>query len=213
MTINLRETVKWLGWGLFIALLLSLKVCQKNNKSMTIPEIKGKFEAVKPKNEPIGNSEQFKKSNFGKNLSKKEIDFAQSEINRLLQENENLINHFSKLPDTIKITEYAKVIELNKFSQTYDDSLVNIKTFGIARGTVEKLGFEYIIKKQKVTIPDKNRIGIYLGSEIGTNKDLNQFTYKANLGVQNKKGNIYRVSYQRIANDNYGLIGVDFRLF
>lgn len=211
------QLFKWLGWVL-LSLFLLLKTCESNETiTATIPEKKGKFEAVKPNHEPIGNIEQFKKPTIRKNLSnadksKKEIDFLQSEIDALLQENKTLIDNFSKAPDTVKKTEYAKAIQLNEFSQTYNDSLVNIKAKGLVRGTVEKLGFEYKIKEQKIKLPIKKKIGVYLGSEIGINKDLNQFTYKANLGIQNKKGNIYRASYQRINNQDFGLIGFDLKI-
>ena len=51
------------------------------------------------------------------------------------------------------------------------------------------------------------------GGGIGINKELNQGTWKANVGFQNKKGNIIRGSFQRIGNQDYYLAEYDFSLF
>jgi hypothetical protein len=52
---------------------------------------------------------------------------------------------------------------------------------------------------------------ILLGAEIGSNFDLD-LTYKINLSFQNQKGNINKVSIQRINSENYFLIGKEISI-
>ena len=75
------------------------------------------------------------------------------------------------------------------------------------------MAIDYTVKEKKIIVPIKKKIGVYLGAEAGSNFDLNQFTYKANLGIQNKKGTIYKASFQQIGSEKYGLVGMDFKIF
>lgn len=200
---------------IIIAILVFLLIqnsCSRNAKIKTVivPEAKGNFEAAKPTNVPIIDKPNSDKS---KTTTKSNDAFYQKQIDALLTENEALINAYKNAPDTVKITKYEKAIQLNNFFKIFDDSLVNVKVNGTARGTIESLAIDYTIKERTIFVPIKKKIGVYLGAEIGSNFDLNQFTYKANLGIQNKKGTIYKASFQQIGSQKFGLVGMDFKIF
>ena len=209
------DILKSIWQPIVIAILVFLLIqnsCSRNAeiKTVIVPEVKGKFEAAKPTNVPIIDKPNFDKS---KPITKSNDAFYQKQIDALLAENENLINAFKDAPDTVKITKYEKAIELNNFFKVFEDSIATVKVNGTARGTIESLAIDYTIKERTIFVPIKKKIGVYLGAEMGSNFDLNQFTYKANLGVQNKKGTIYKASFQQIGSKKFGLMGIDFKIF
>ena len=209
------DILKSIWQPIIIAILVFLLIqnsCNRNEKTKTVivPEAKGKFEASKPTNMPIIDKSNNDKSKL---TTKSKDAFYQKQIEALLTENEALINAYKDAPDTVKITKYEKAIELNNFFKVFNDTIINIKVNGIARGTVESLEVDYTVKERKIIVPIKKKISLYLGAEIGSNFDLNQFTYKANLGIQNKKGTIYKASFQQIGSEKYGLIGMDYKIF
>lgn len=209
---TLWQKNKWILYLALIVVIASfiLDKCNNSEVIITVPEVKGKFESQTPVHTIVKYDTIYKWSN---STTLKKDKFAQQEINRLIEENEKLVSQFSQLPDTVKIIKYAKSIEVKEFNSNLEDENIIIDISGLVSGEVKSIKSNYTIKEKKITVPIKAKIGVYLGSELGANKDLNQFTYKANLGIQNKKGTIYRASYQRIANEDFGLIGVDFKLF
>ena len=209
---TLWQKNKWILYLALIVVIASfiLDKCNNSEVIITVPEVKGKFESQTPVHTIVKYDTIYKWSN---STTLKKDKFAQQEINRLIEENEKLVSQFSQLPDTVKIIKYAKSIEVKEFNSNLEDENIIIDISGLVSGEVKSIKSNYTIKEKKITVPIKAKIGVYLGSEFGVNKDLNQFTYKANLGIQNKKGIIYRASYQRIANEDFGLIGVDFKLF
>jgi hypothetical protein len=203
------QLFKWIGWIAFFGLFFFMRMCQGDTtvKKNTIPEIKGKFETNKVDHEPIIISN--KETKF---VYLKQDASLKKTIDSLLDQTEKMKKDFAKMPDTVKIIEYEKAIQLNEFSKKVEDDTIIIDIHGASRGTIENLFVDYTVKKREIDIPVKKKIGVYFGSEIGTNTNLNQFTYKLNLGVQNKKGTIYTTSYQKTSSNNYILIGMNFKL-
>lgn len=69
-------------------------------------------------------------------------------------------------------------------------------------------------KRKKIPINEKEVVlRTLIGGEIGLNKELNQGTYKLNIGLQNAKNDIIRGSYQKIGTNEYFLVGYDKSIF
>ena len=222
---TLWQKNKWILYLVVIVVIASfiLDKCNNSEVIITVPEQTGETIFIYPKNTPIPEVGKMIKDIpkwSNSTTLKKEKNFLQIEIDKLISESETKQKDFDKLfetstfkNDSLQKLLYAQAIQLNSFHETIDNDTVRIDAIGIMEGKIKTLKIDWKVKEKKITVPIKAKIGVYLGSELGANKDLNQFTYKANLGIQNKKGTIYRASYQRIANEDFGLIGVDFKLF
>ena len=206
----------YLGW-ILLALFLWFKGCGNDcgktttNVKVIVPEVKGSFEAKKPKNEPVVNGKNLSitdKSKFDKSGSAND-----SLIDALLAENEKLSRDFYLQSDSIKRGLYQKAIQLNKFAQTFDDENVKIDVLGISRGTVESLTANYRIKEKelKTEIAQKEvKFRMLAGGTVGNSIDFQKPVFQANIGFQNKKGNILRAGYD---SEKRILIGYDFSIF
>lgn len=171
-----------------------------NTQTITTKEVKGKFEAVKPVHEPIEKSSLTENLPIGQNLSKndksKESDSEkkalQDKIELLLDFNAQLEELYLKASQPKKDSLYKESIQLNKFSQTFDDENVKIDVSGIARGTVQSIKADYNIKKQ----PIKERVfALKTGVEYGNTTTLSNSVFKGNLEFENKKGNSFSYGY------------------
>ncbi|WP_395073895.1 hypothetical protein [Flavobacterium sp.] len=218
---TLWQKNKWILYLAIVVFIASfiLDKCNNSEVIITVPEQTGETIFIYPKNTPIEKDTiLLRATKWYEN--KKQNNFLQSEIDKLISESETKQKDFDKLfetstfkNDSLQKLLYAQAIQLNSFHETIDNDTVRIDAIGITEGKLKTLKIDWKVKEKKITVPIKSKIGVYLGSELGANKDLNQFTYKANLGIKNKKGTIYRASYQRVANEDFGLIGVDFKLF
>ena len=210
--------------GLLIMFLL-MKKCDNRTTTVSIPEKKGKFEAVKPKHKAI----EIKKidNSVGVATTKKtrgavyqsEIarlksmyNFSQNEIDSLLNENAVLTSELTnlKVPDTI-VKEIEKKLSLKEFSQTFEDSIIKADVTGLVSGEVKRLALNYTTKKQSVSV--KKPIVIMLGASAGINKELNKGVVQANAVYQNRKNKQFTASYLRVDNQQYCLAGVNVPIF
>lgn len=205
------ENLKYLGW---ILLFISLwfKGCSDDEKSSTtakiiVPEVKGKFEAKKPKHHIVEpNKKVFIK---GKTV------YIENEIDPLLlAENEKLKQEFAKEKDSLKrIIAYNKAVQLNKFSSDFEDDNVVINIEGIVQGEVKEITPSYTIKEKKIEVQVKPKQTVFRllgGLELGNNTKLDGFAAKANLMLQNKKGNIISGSFD---TNQTIWIGYNFSVF
>ena len=195
----MKKYISWLGWVLLFAILW-FRGC--SHTSAIVTETKGVFAPQKPNLVPLENG------NIQKSVSTPIIKQVENPINaQLLAENISLKTDFAKASDTIKKLKYSKAIQLNNFSSTFEDSLVKIDINGIVQGDVKQITPTYTIKQ----IPQKETVFRLLGGlEIGNNKQLSNPLFKANLGFQNRKGNVISVSYDN--NKNFYL-GYHFSIF
>jgi hypothetical protein len=216
---NIIDVGKGLAIGLVIAIIfLWLRGCQSNTpqvaKTMKTKEVKGKFEAVKPNQPPI--TKRVPDAGKSKNYKESEIEkLLQGQIDELVFENDRLNYEFNKASDSIQKIMYDKAIELKSFNQTFEDDKLKADIFGLVRGEVQLLKLDYTIKPQTIELPKQKEtfLRILAGGGVGINKELNQLTYKANLGFQNKKGNIISGAYQKIGSEEYFLAEYDFSVF
>lgn len=180
--------------------------------TITTKEVKGKFSAVKPVHDKISTTaigqnlskNDKSKNDKSKNDKNKRIEqyenseqfFLKKKIDSLLVINKKIENDFANMPDSAKIYEYKKAIQLNKFSQTFDDKNITIDVSGVSRGTVENIKADYTIKPQKQEVPIKQRVfALKTGFEYGNTTTLTNSVFKGNIEVENKKGNSFGVSY------------------
>jgi hypothetical protein len=202
----LKESLKYLGW-LLLFVLLSFKGCSENTPQpqftkVTVPEIKGSFKPVKPEQKPIlQDSKPLKNDNFGQILSKKENEFLQNQITLLLSENDKLKQSFINAPDSTKIKIYKNCVQLNSFSHTWDNDTIQATSYGIVRGEVQSIALKYTIKERKIEVSQKEMVFRLMGGlEIGNNINLTNPIFRANLGLQNRKGNLLTISYDNNKN-------------
>ena len=210
----LKSKLLYFFYGAMLALFLifSIKRCTPEPsiaKSQIVKEQKGTFKSVKPINKPlIVYKEKFIK---GQNLSKKERDFLQMQIDTLLYSNSILEKEFitKYTNDSLKLEAYKKAITLNVFTQNLEDKKVKITASGITRGTLESIKLDYAIKEQE--IPIKQRIfALKTGLEYGNDTKLNKSVIKANLGIELKNGKTISFSYD---TDSRYWLGYHFILF
>jgi hypothetical protein len=214
MQINLySKTVKngilYLGWILFF-LCLWFKGCgsETSQREFTKP-VKKTFKSVVPKQKEIphfANKKQL--TNFVKsNPDNPYINELEDKIFDIQKQNDSLKNNFNSLPDTIKIMEYNKAIQLKLFEHPFEDDFIKAQINGIVQGDVKDLGFSYERKKQLIPITKFRLLG---GVGIANTLQFDKPLFNANLGFQNKKGNILRIGYD---SDSRILVGFDFSIF
>ena len=204
----LKESFKYLGWVLLF-IVLWFRGCSSTPASpqltkVIVPEVKGKFEAKKPVNVPIGQK-----------VSKGKPIYIENEIDpKLIAENKKLKSDFAKEKDSLKrIIAYNKSVQLNKFSTTFDDDNLLLNIDGIVQGEVKEITPSYTIKPKKVEVQVKPKETVFRllgGLEVGNNTKLDGFAAKANLMLQNKKGNIISGSFD---TNQTIWIGYNFSIF
>lgn len=199
MPINLyhplwKEFLKYLGWILLFVFLwfrgCSATTPATQTAKVIVPEVKAKFEAKKPVHEPVvikANSPQLKISTEPNPL-----------VQKLVKENERLVQDFAKANDSIKQLSFNKAIQLNKFSTKFEDENVVLNINGVVQGEVKEITPNYTIKERKMEVPVKSKETVFRllgGLELGNNIQLDAFKVKANLMFQNRKGNIITGSF------------------
>lgn len=202
--------------ALIVIVLTQTKSC--NSEKNKLPEIKGSFEAVKPKHTPITNNNSSITNSqtksviqeaFGEDLSKEEINYWKKEYYVVLDEYNSLDSAFAHYNDSLKQVKHRVVIRPKLFSKTWDNDTINATVKGMVfNGEVEKLKLDYTIKSREIPVPK----GLFVGGQFGPNKELNQFTYKIDMDYL-YKNKIYKTSYQRFQNQDFILIGGSVKLF
>ncbi len=204
---------------IIVALLvfIFLKGCNSSNKEnetrieVTVPEEKGILPQKEPKHSSI---KDYIKDSI---IVKDSIVYIENPVNqKLLKENQRLIDSFNKASALQKVEIYQEAIAINDFNYQEENSYLSLHITGKVRGRILSMLPSYTIKERIYATPIKTpqvKFRLLAGGEIGLNKNLDQFTYKLNLGFQNQKGNILRASYQRIGSEEYFLGGYDISIF
>jgi hypothetical protein len=175
-----------------------------------IPEVKGVFESKEPAHEPVVIN-----TNNKANVQKGKTITVENPIDgKLIAENEKLKTAFAKETDSLKkVIAYNKAIQLNKFSTKFEDENLVLNINGVVQGEVKEITPGYKIKEKKIEVPVKPKETVFRllgGMELGNNTKLDGFAAKANLMLQNKKGNILSGSFD--TNQNIW-IGYNFSIF
>jgi hypothetical protein len=205
---NLKTHTIVLLFGMALMYFL-MSNCSKEPRPQTVyktKEIIGKIPPAKVIEKPIYISD---KSEV--NRLKKLYNFSQAEIDSLLAETDRFNDFAMGVHDSLQ-AEIKKLIALKEFNQPFEDTVVKIDVSGVVRGDIKKMKIDYKVKPIEFT--QKTVVfRTLIGASIGINKELNQGVISANLGFQNKKGNLFTVQAMQVDNQTYFLTGVNFSLF
>jgi hypothetical protein len=183
--------------------------CEKETRSQTIYKAKqiiGKIPPAEVIEKPIYISD---KSEI--NRLKKLYNFSQAEIDSLLAETDRFNDFAMGVHDSLQ-AEIKNLIDLKEFNQPFEDTVVKIDVSGVVRGDIKRMKIDYKVKPIEFT--QKTVVfRTLIGASIGINKELNQGVISANLGFQNKKGNLFTIQAMQVDNQTYFLTGVNFSLF
>lgn len=174
-----------------LIILLWFKSCggESQTTTVTIPAVKGTIVKTEIKHDTI-----YKENKVVKRIV--EVDpRMEKEIESLVNENTSLMSDFFATKDSLKQAQlYADAIKIKTFSTPYEDEFLKGTMNGVVRGEVKALLLDYEIKERKIDVPIKEKkFALLAGVEVGNTKQLNDFSAKANVGFQNKKGNIIHV--------------------
>lgn len=187
--------------------LLWTNSCKSDSEviTVTVPEVKGEFDPVKPTHTTIYETEYIKVPGSTKTIKEQDTTV----INALINENKRLTEAFSQSDN--KDSLYNIAIALKAFNTEFDDDNLHLVINGIVRGEVQQLTPSYTIKERKIDVPVKTaKVRVLAGAELGSNLEFNSPAVKGNLMLQNAKGNLFSGSY-----DSNGRIwvGYNFTLF
>jgi hypothetical protein len=168
-------------------------------KTITVeaPEVKGKFEAVKPEQVVISDKKTANMQKaFGQNLSKKELEYWKTEAERLFKENQEMDQAFKNANDSLQQLLYKKAISINAFSHNFNNDTLSATVKGLVRGEIQNIALDYKIKSRKIEIPNPKEVKFRMlgGVEVGNTKEFNDFSVKANVGFQLGSGAILNFS-------------------
>lgn len=223
MTTNRKYISHLMAFVVGVMVMLWFKGCSSDcgnsstNVKVTVPEVKGSFKPKQPNHFPIVSGQK----PTGQNLSKSDksknepsnnaLQFNDSLISEFLAENEKLSRDFYFANDSLKKLKYDKAIQLNLFSETFEDNNIKIDMSGIVRGEVKSIQPFYTIKEKKIDVPvPVTKFRLLAGGGVGNSIDFQKPIFSANIGFQNKKGNIIRAGYD---TEKRILIGYDFSIF
>lgn len=180
---KIKNYFKWAGWPLFfIALFFK---CGPDSQMVTIPAKHGSFAAVeKPK--PLQPKEKPAVIKWRK-IEIPVLNPVDAELAEKYQQAQDSISRYKLYLDAIGVREYSIIQE---------DSLLQTTNHIKARGEVISFQQDYIIKPQKVAVkPKEVAFRMFAGLEVGNTKEFDNFSAKANVMFQNKKGNIFSAGY------------------
>ena len=135
-----------------------------------------------------------------------------------------LVNYYATQNDSLQKKLYADAVTIKDYTQdfikykdeiTKKDTIYKINVSGAVRGTILNMKLDNTQFEHTIELPYQKsfRWRVLGGGEVGINKELNQGVIKANLMFQNKKSNITSLSYQKIGNSEFVLVGFNKNLF
>lgn len=212
----MNNFLKILPWVLSVVLifLLWLKSCKGDKTEpeiikVEVPAQSGTFEPQQPIHENSGDSTIIK--------------WKEIEIKVPNPINDSLAIAYQKLSDSLTVAQaeierykmYLDAIQIKDFSSHFEDEFLDLTISGKVQGEVKSIFPKYTIKPRTIQTeitPEKTVFRLLGGIEFGNNTLLNDFRYKANLGFQNAKGNIFMLSYERHNLQNYIWAEYDFSI-
>jgi len=115
-----------------------------------------------------------------------------------------IVEKYLKATDSIgKLKILIDAVKIRRYSDTFDNDDIKLT---IETETVGKLNWikpTYTIKEKTITVPEKTKetvFAMYGGIEIYNNLQLSNPGVKVDLGIQNKKGDIFTGGYDMNQN-------------
>lgn len=201
MTDNYTKANRTALWiiGLIIAVFVIIaffKGCFSENETVTVTHkpITGKTTIAEPQTVIIHDTVFVPKKYFGPDLSNADELKWKSIYDSVLNANIQMQIQFAKSKNKDSI--YKETISPKAFTRTWDNDTLNATVYGIYFGAIPNIQLKYTIKsrKQEVKVP-QTVFRLLGGIETGMTKDMNKFNIKANLGFQNKKGNVFSAGF------------------
>jgi len=176
------------------------KLPSEEKKEVVIPAKKGSFNSAKP-------------IKIHDTIIKDSIIFKDKKILIENQLDKQLVIDYLKAKDSIKkLNLFMNAVKVNKYSTNFDNEDINLTIDSETTGTLNSVKPTYTIKERKAEVSIKKLesvFALYTGIEIYNNKDLNNPGAKVDLGIQNKKGDIYSLGFD--TNKNF-FIGYKLRI-
>ena len=218
MQINLHDNrikngILYLGWILFF-LCLFFRSCNGTNgtTSVTIPAITKTLPAnTIVKHETIKIPKWYKDTKTEKKYLK-DLTEAEQRIIAYQEEIDNMQSEFM-WSDSIKQAElYRLATELKRFETELEDEYLKLKISGIIGGNeIKEITPTYTIKKREIEVPKKEtKFRMLAGVGLGNTLTFDKPIFNANVGFQNKKGNIINFGYD---TESRILVGYNFSIF
>lgn len=111
--------------------------------------------------------------------------------------NQELIQAYQQAKDSLeRFKMYADAIGEREYNIVEEDSLLMTENHIKTQGHLLSFQQSYTIKPREVKVnPKETVLRLFGGFEVGNTTQLDNFTAKANLGLQNRKGNVLSVGY------------------
>ena len=202
-----------------LSVLLWLKGCkgetnvsQNNNQVVTVPAVTNTLPTTSDiKYETIEIPKWYRDRKTEQKYLK-DISEAEEKIIAFQEEIDNMQTEFM-WSDSIKQAElYRLATELKRFETELEDEYLKLKISGIIGGNeIKEITPTYTIKKREIEVPKKETnfrmlAGVGLGNTLTFDKPI----FNANVGFQNKKGNIINFGYD---TESRILVGYNFSIF
>ena len=212
---QLKKAFPYLGWILFFVCLF-FRGCGSAvpGTSVTIPAITKTLPTAKAaeiKHIPIEVPKWYKDTKTEKKYLK-DLTEAEQRIIAYQEEIDNMQTEFM-WGDSIKQAElYRLATELKSFETELEDEYLKLKINGIIAGNeVKEITPTYTIKKLEIEVPKKEtKFRMLAGVGLGNTLTFNKPIFNANVGFQNKKGNILTIGYD---TETRILLGYNFSIF
>ena len=108
---------------------------------------------------------------------------------------------------------YLDAIQIRSFRNIFENDTIKITVEGEVQGELRYLKPSYLIKEREIDVEvPETKLRLLAGAEIGNNTNFSDFQYKLNVGLQNKKGGIYRLGYSRENFEDIIWVGYDFSI-
>lgn len=180
-----------------VMVIISMYTCKGSNETekTNVPSTSGITPVAATKQEPILITKDSLILNYIP-ASDKDYTFWKSQAEKLQQESDDKKVKFENANDSLRKLLYAKETEPKEFLTEWDNDTINAKVFGFNTGEINSMQLKYTIKerKQEIKIP-KTVFRMLGGIETGMTTKLSKFNIKANVGFQNKQGNIFSAGF------------------
>ena len=210
---SFKNGILYLGWILFFVCLF-FRGCGSSvpGTSVTIPAITKTLPAdTIIKHETIKISKWYKDTKTEKKYLK-DLTEAEQRIIAYQEEIDNMQSEFM-WSDSIKQAEMFRLAtELKRFETELEDEYLKLKISGIIGGNeIKEITPTYTIKKREIEVPKKEtKFRMLAGVGLGNTLTFDKPIFNANVGFQNKKGNIINFGYD---TESRILVGYNFSIF
>ena len=199
---NVSKYFNYLGWILLFFILWYNGCQQQPQKAEKVKvvtkEVKGKIE-TKTKIVHVPITKVRIDTIKDKNLAR--------QIEQLLEQNNQMQLEFAKIDSIDRAKAYAKATQINEFKQSFDDKYISGSILGEVQGEVKRMSIDYTIKKQVVEInAPKAKISVLGGVFIANDIQLQKPLFGAELGLINKKGNLFKIAFDTEKRIYFGYI-------